>query len=117
MNKYDLRNRTCKFSIDLTAFLNKLSFSIISSEIIRQLIRAGTSIGANVEEADSSPTRKDLKYKLILAKKEAAEAVYWMKIILDASLFKETKTIEYFKSFLDECAQILKILAAITSKI
>jgi len=117
MSKYDLRNRACKFSINLVSFLNKLSFSPVSKEIFRQLIRAGTSIGANIEEADSSPKRKDLKYKLITAKKEAAEAVYWIKIVLKADLFEEIKIKDYFMYLMDECQQLLRILATITSKL
>ncbi len=85
--------------------------------IFNQLVRSGTSIGANIEEADSSPTRKDLKYKMVIAKKEAAETVYWLRLVIDAGLIKNENNIIKTKELLVECGQIVKILGSITRKI
>ena len=117
MNKYDLRERSYKFSVELVRFLSDLTRSTISSPLFNQLIRSGTSVGANIEEADSSPTRKDFKYKMIIAKKEAAETIYWLRIIIDAGVLKNEKNIFRAKELLGECNQFLNILGSITRKI
>ena len=117
MNKYDLRYRAYEFSVELVKFLRKISISNISYEIFRQVIRSGTSIGANIEEADSSPSRKDFKYKMTIAKKEAAETLYWLKIIIDAGIFSNKENIVKVKEMLKESDQLLRIISSIIRKI
>ena len=85
--------------------------------ILNQLLRSGTSIGANIEEADSSPSRKDFKYKMVIAKKEAAETVYWLKIIIDAGILKNQNNISQIKEILCEADELLKILGSIVRKL
>lgn len=115
--KYDLRERTFRFSVELVRFINKLSIAKMAFPIFNQVIRSGTSIGANVEEADSSPTRKDFKYKMVISKKEAAETVYWLKIIIAAEILKNRENIEKIKQLLDESSQLLKIIGKIVGKV
>ena len=117
MKKYDLRERTYKFSVELVSFLSNLAPARVSSPIFNQLIRSGTSIGANIEEADSSPTRKDFRHRIIIAKKEAAETVYWIRMIIDAELLKNENNVSKAKILLEECAQLLKILGSISRKV
>ena len=114
---YDLRDRSYKFSLGLIKLLTTMNTGIAISPIFNQLIRSGTSIGANIEEADSSSTRKDLKYKMIVAKKEAAETVYWLRLIIDAKLIKNEDNINITKNLLNECGQLVRILGSITRKI
>ena len=117
MTKFDLRQRSYGFSVSLVRFLNNLAASRISTPLFTQLLRSGTSVGANIEESDSSPTRKDFKYKLIIAKKEAAETVYWLKIIIDADILKNQNNISKAKEILKEAEELLKILGSITHKL
>ncbi|MBI5399528.1 four helix bundle protein [Candidatus Saganbacteria bacterium] len=116
MNAYDLRERSYKFAVELVRFLNGLTLSKISLPILNQLLRSGTSVGANIEEADSSPTRKDFKYKISVSKKEAAETVYWLKLIIDAEILKNSENIKKAKELLAECDQLLRILGSIIRK-
>ena len=116
MKKYDLRERTYKFAVDAVRFLSGLTSSPVAYPIFNQLIRSATSIGANVEEADSSPTRKDFKHKLVISKKEAAETVYWLKLGLDAGLISTEDNIGKAKELLGECEQLVKILGSIIGK-
>ena len=113
MSKYDLRQRTFAFSVSLARFINSISFSNTSAPLLNQLLRSGTSIGANIEEADSSPTRKDFKYKLTIAKKESAETEYWLKIIIEAGIFKNKVNLDKAKALLDESEQLTKIISTI----
>ncbi|MFC1510844.1 four helix bundle protein [Candidatus Margulisiibacteriota bacterium] len=117
MTKYELRERCFKFSVDLVKFLNNLAKSTASSVLFNQVIRSGTSIGANVEEADNSPTRKDFKYKMVIAKKEAAETVYWLRIIIEAKILKNPTNVTKAEELLDESNQLLKIISSIFRKI
>ena len=80
---YDLADRTFKFSQDLLKFCRKVSIDHISKPIISQLIRAGTSIGANYSEADSANSKKDFINKISISKKEANETKYWLKLMED----------------------------------
>jgi four helix bundle protein len=116
MKKYDLRERTYGFAVAMVRFLSNLSYAQVAYPLFNQLTRSATSIGANVEEADSSPTRKDFKHKLVISKKEAAETVYWLKLIVDADLLKTEGNIQKAKELLLEAEQLVKILGSIISK-
>ena len=82
--KYDLEERTAKFAEDIIEFCNKLPKNVITIPIITQLIKAGTSIGANYCEADCAETKKDFEHKLGICKKESKETKYWLRIISKA---------------------------------
>ena len=80
----------------------------------KQLLRAGTSIGANVSEAVQAQTKPDFLTKMNVALKEAAETEYWLKLLLAS----EYLTKEEYKSVNDDCAELLRLLVSIvkTSK-
>jgi four helix bundle protein len=117
MNKYDLRERTYRFAVNVVRFLSGSTSLPITYPIFNQLIRSATSIGANVEEADSSPTRKDFKHKIVISKKEAAETVYWFRLVLDSGIIKTEDNINRARELLNEAEQLLKILGSIISKL
>jgi four helix bundle protein len=75
----------------------------------KQLLRSGTSIGANVEEAIGGHSGKDFIFKLSIAYKEARETIYWLKLLQAASFLSE----EQAKSVLKDAEEICKILGKI----
>lgn len=79
--KYDLEERTAKFGERILEFVGKLPKNPITLPVISQLVRAGTSIGANYCEADGAESKKDFKHKISICKKEAKETKYWLRII------------------------------------
>ncbi|MBP8016405.1 four helix bundle protein [Candidatus Gracilibacteria bacterium] len=81
---YNLEERTAKFGEDIIKFAKKLSRTLITNSIIEQLIRSGTSIGANYCEADCAETRKDFEHKLGICKKESRETKHWLRMISTA---------------------------------
>jgi four helix bundle protein len=88
--KYDLEERTTKFSEDIIDFSRKLPKDLITKPLISQLIRAGTSIGANYSEADEANSQKDFIHKIAISKKETKETKYWLRLIAySLSDFKE----------------------------
>ena len=89
--KYDLKDRTLKFSQALVSFCSQIPKSTINNPIISQVVRSGTSIGANYAEADSAPTKKDFLNKLSLVLKEINETKYWLEII--RGILEETRQV------------------------
>ena len=75
----------------------------------KQVLRSGTSIGANVEEAIGGQSKKDFVSKLSIAYKETRETIYWLK------LMKETKYIENSQAdeLIGNCDELARIIAAI----
>lgn len=80
----------------------------------KQLLRSGTSIGANVEEASGAQSRKDFIAKISIAYKEARETKYWLNLLTATSYLDEKLS----KSLLEDTEELCKILSSIllTSK-
>lgn len=110
MKQYDLENRTLKFALSIITFCKNPAFNKI---LINQLVRSSTSIGANYREANETDTKKDFRNKIRIAKKEAKETIYWIKLILSSypNLEKEIEPL------LNEANQLMKILASIYLKL
>ena len=81
-NKYNLEDRTTKFSLSIIELCKKVNKTIISVPIIDQLIRSRTSIGANYSEANGASSRKDFKNKIDICCKEAKETRYWLRLLV-----------------------------------
>ena len=78
---YDLEERTTKLSKNIIDFLRKIPESSITKPLIGQLVRAGTSIGANYCEADEASSKKNFINKICISKKETKETKYWLQLI------------------------------------
>ena len=78
-------------------------------EIATQLLRSGTSIGANVEEALAGQSRKDFLAKMSLASKEARETNYWLRLIRDSEILNGDR----IQGITDESEELCKILTSI----
>ena len=81
----------------------------VERELCVQLLKAGTSVGANVEEAVGGSSRKDFIHKLEIAYREARETRYWLRLLKEADLI-EGKLAD---SFISDCEEIIKILTSI----
>ncbi len=80
VQKYDLEERTAKFGEDIIRFCNDLPKNEITRPIINQLVKCGTSIGANYCEADDAESRQDFKHKIGICKKESREAKHFLRM-------------------------------------
>lgn len=78
---YNLEERTAKFGEDIIKFAQKIPKNSITIPLISQLVRAGTSIGANYSEADDAESKKDFHHKIGICKKEARESKHWLRMI------------------------------------
>ena len=108
----DLSNRTLEFAIRLIVLVDKLPKSRAADVIGRQLLRSGTSIGANYREAQRAESRLDFIHKVAISSKEAAESEYWLELITSAKLLGSTEA----NHLLDECRELIAILLSIGKK-
>ena len=106
--KYDLEERTAKFAEEIIKMCKKSLPNHITKPIVTQLVRSGTSIGANVEEATAAQTKKDFATKMSIASKEARETRYWLRLL------NKSKLVEYdYKNYLNKIDEIIRIITAI----
>lgn len=82
--KFDLEERTGKFGEDIIEFTKKIPKTPITLPLITQLVKAGTSIGANYCEADCAESKKDFEHKMGICKKESKETRHWLRMIAKA---------------------------------
>ena len=78
-------------------------------DLASQLWRAGTSIGANVEEAQAAQSRADFKSKMSIAAKEARESHYWLRLTRDGKVLPETQV----APLIEDTDEIIRILTSI----
>ena len=76
----------------------------------KQMLRCGTSIGANVREAACGQTKKDFYAKMCIALKEASETQYWLELLHESDYITDKQ----FSSINDDCIEIIKLLSSIT---
>jgi len=78
-------------------------------ELSSQLLRSGTSVGANVEEALAGHSRRDFLHKMNVATKEARETQYWLRLLKDSSILSDSQA----DSIINESNELVKILTSI----
>lgn len=80
---FDLEERTAKFGESIIGFCKILRQDIITKPIINQLIRSGTSVGANYLEANGASSKKDFRNKIFICRKEANETRHWLRMLTE----------------------------------
>ena len=102
-----IRKKSFEFALKIVNFCERMrrNHEFVLS---KQLLRSGTSIGANIEEADVAQSKKDFIAKMSIALKEARETRYWLRL-LEASKMIEGE----FESYLKDAEEIERILTAI----
>ncbi len=108
MSKSIVKQKSYDFALQIV----KLCIQLRDSrhyEISGQLLRSGTSIGANVEEALGGQSRKDFFAKMSIASKEARETNYWLRLIKDAGLFDK----QQIQKLISDSEELVKILTSI----
>lgn len=83
-DKFDLEERTAKFAEEIIELCRKVVRDTVTTPIIGQLVRSGTSMGANYYEANGASSKKDFRNKIYICKKESKETKYWLRILAKA---------------------------------
>jgi four helix bundle protein len=110
----DLEERTERFALRIRSFLSRVHLSALNESDIRQLVRSSGAIGANYIEAQNALGRKDFIMRVRIARKEAKETGYWLRLLV---LQNEEDDVELERRNLArEATELTKILGAIVRK-
>jgi len=106
MKKSIIAEKSFEFSIKIVNLCKEQRFNTMEFELFRQLIKSGTSIGANVEEALAGQSKKDFIAKMSIAAKEARESNYWLRLLHSTNLINKNELTE-------DSLELVKILSSI----
>ena len=104
-----VEEKSFKFAVRMVKLCRYLQHNKHEYMISKQLVRAGTSIGANVAEGEQAQSRADFISKLGIALKEAAESKYWIRLLWATGLLSDLQ----FESIYTDCQEIQKLLVSI----
>ena len=104
----ELEGRTKRFSLDLILILKSLPKGYLGDVIGRQLLKSGTSIGANYREANRAESKAYFIHKLAVVEKEASETLYWLELLLEAGIGAHQEAIR----LMQEAKELLAIFTA-----
>ena len=104
-----LRDKSYAFALQVIKMYQYLSDDKKEFVMSKQLLKSGTSIGANVEEAIGGQSEKDFFAIITISYKEARETHYWIRLLKDSGYISEAQSV----SLLNECEELQKIISAI----
>ena len=111
--KKDICERTFQFALDIIEFCHFLERGQLTERLLaKQLFRSGTSVGANVEEAQAGQSRADFISKMSIARKEARETKYWLRLAKASKIGSS----EIAEKMINETNEFIAILTAIIKK-
>lgn len=111
---YDICERTFQFALRIVKLCEMLDQkSPTTRTLSRQLLRAGTSIGANLEEGQAGQSRADFASKYSIARKEARETRYWLRLLVASTIVSEPQ----LQPLLAEIEELIKILTTVIKKV
>lgn len=113
MKNNPLQIKSYAFAVRIVKLFQHITETKREFILSKQVLRSGTSIGANVEEALGGQSEKDFFHKLTIAYKEARETKYWLNLLRDTGYLRENET----KSLLDDLEELLKIIGTIKTTI
>jgi four helix bundle protein len=113
MGRVDLRVRTKQFALRVIRVFTALPKSAEADVIGRQLLRSGTSVGANFREAHRARSDAEFVSKVGDCLKELDESSYWMELLLDAEIVPNDR----LSPLLKECNELIAVLTTISKKV
>ena len=113
MEKNIVKPKSVKFAIRVVRLYKYLKEEKHEHILSKQLVRSGTSIGANVSEAQRAQSQADFAAKLYIALKEAEESSYWILLLKEAGYLDERE----FDSIDADCEELIKLLTSITKTV
>ena len=104
-----IEEKSFRFAIRIVKLYHHLTHEKKEYILSKQLLRAGTSIGANVSESQQSQSRADFISKMSIALKEASETDYWIRLLQATGYLSNVE----YESFMPDCVEIEKLLTSI----
>ena len=108
MNKEELESRTFAFALRVIRFVSVFPRHTVADILGRQLVKAGTSVGANYREANGAESRDDFIHKIAIVAKEAAESGYWLELCLQTPVGDSSEAVQLLK----ESKELMAIFTA-----
>ncbi|MBQ4165616.1 MAG: four helix bundle protein [Oscillospiraceae bacterium] len=108
-NKSIIEDKSKKFAVRIIRLYKFLGEDKKEYVMSKQILRSGTSIGANVKEGEYAQSKADFTSKMNIALKEAAETSYWLELLAETDYITQ----EQFVSINSDCVELIKILTAI----
>ena len=109
MNDNILVDKSFKFAVRIVKLYKYLCESKKEYTLSKQLLRSGTSIGANINEAQEAQSKNDFISKLSISLKEARESKYWIELLKETDYFSKSEA----TSIIEDLVEILKLLTSI----
>ena len=100
--------RTKAFALRIIKLVSALPKNTVGNVIGKQILRSGTSIGANYREAIRASSRKHFISTIQIVEREADETLYWLELLIEAQIMEQRK----LQPLLDECDELLAIITA-----
>ena len=113
MRGNEIRCKSLLFAKRIVMLYQYLSEEKKEFVLSKQLLRSGTSIGANIAEAQYASSRKDFLNKLYIALKESAETLYWLELLYSCNYLSSSE----YRSLYQDCEELRKLLSSITKSI
>ncbi len=113
MKENVILDKTYAFGLKIVKLYKQIIKMDVERALCVQLLRSGTSVGANVEEAIGGSSKRDFAHKMQIAYKEARETRYWLRLLKDSESLNEMTAFE----LIAECEEILRILTAILNSL
>lgn len=104
-----LEQRTKKFAVLILRLAASFPKTSEAKVICHQIVKSGTSVGANYREANRSVSKADFKNKISICTKEASETQYWLELIIETNMASENKVSKLHK----ECSELLALFTSI----
>ncbi len=108
MNAVDLKNRTKQYSLRVIRLVRVLPSDKVADVIGKQLLRAGTAVGANYRSACRAKSQADFINKIHIAEEEADESIFWMELLIEGKIVEDI----LLKELMKEANELLAIFAA-----
>ncbi len=112
-NKKAAKNKSKKFAIRIVNLYKYLCNEKKEFVLSKQILRSGTSIGANIAESECAASKKDFVAKIYIALKECNETAYWLELLRDTEYLNESE----YNSLYSDCMEIRRILQSTTKTI
>ena len=108
----DIEERTFRFAARALRLVRSLPRDAAGTAVARQLARCGTSIGANVEEAQGSHSKREFIKRMNIARSEAREALYWLRLVAETEMLARSQLPEITA----EADELVRILTTIVKR-
>lgn len=109
MKKNVIQEKSFCFALRIVKLYKYLKENKKEYVLSKQLLRSGTSIGANIEEAIGGQSKKDFVSKISVAYKESRETLYWIKLLKESNYLSQKQS----DSLVNDCEEIIKIITKI----